>query len=325
MLELRSKLETKYIVLNDLLSASSSSSEESGIRWNFVLWNLKLLSALRYSMATAVRRQEEDLQETDQRCTKPGDAPPLSADTLSFTQQKTVLTSVQLVVCLGICPSLLPGVGIPVERRSQYGKLLHSEECEGVSQETQEHRLLLCLQGLLSCIRSSTLCSVILPRHLSDFLAALCQLCHGPKIATTNSSPHCSSPTSVAGQTMSDSSTTQTEDIQLNESESSCERVNIGLENCSTPTQCKGNQSLQGEHLVHGLSREDLENVTLLPDSGYETPAWISMLEKGYQWCQGELQRLLDEAPKTLLIRDLLLLQGGPAPRGTKVGHFLIS
>ena len=42
-------------------------------------------------------------------------APPLPPDVLGPLQQNTVMTAVQLVVCLAICPNLLPGVGSTVD------------------------------------------------------------------------------------------------------------------------------------------------------------------------------------------------------------------
>ena len=51
-------------------------------------------------------------------------APPVSPDVLSFSQQKHVTTLVQFIVCLGVCPNLHPGVGIPLAKRSGFAQLI---------------------------------------------------------------------------------------------------------------------------------------------------------------------------------------------------------
>ena len=309
MLELQSQLRANYEDLSDILGVYSNVSEETDPRWRFVLWNLKLLSALTRRMDAAMRKHE--LNEKDSSRTKPNDVPSLSPDVLSFAQQKTVATSAQLVVCLGICPGLLPGVGVPVERRSAYGGLL---SCNGPpSAEVRERRLLQCLSVLLRCIGQSTLSYLVLPRHLSDLLAALCQLCYGPRTVVTCASP-CSDP--VARQTM-DSSKAQTEDINLGKSGSGNERVGYG----SVSSECSKHQSPPSEHSVV-VNGENAGKIT--SDSGILVGVLSLDMDERLRWCKQELQRLVDKAPPSLLMRELLLLQGGPTPKGTgaKVGNF---
>ena len=318
VLELCRQLETKYTDLRDLLDVSSHPSDDGDVRWGFVLWNLRLLQVLRCSMETTVSRQDRG----------EGVVSSPSADLLSLAQQKTVLTSVQLVVCLGICPGLLPGVGVPVESRSQYGRLLHPGDCAGVSREARHQRLLLCLRELLSCIRLVTLRSLILPRHLSDLLAALCQLCYGPKTAPVNSPKSCNSCASVASESTGPGSVqTQGQHVLVCKPEPDSERVSTGLESNTTRSQCQNSRSSPGEHSVQGGSMERLVGgVVLPPASGHDRAREVWLLEEeeelGPLRCKEELQRLLDEAPKPLLMRDLLLLQGGPRRTTAKVRTF---
>ena len=51
-------------------------------------------------------------------------APPASPDVLSFSQQNHVTTLLQFIVCLGVCPNLRPGVGIPLVKRSGFAQLI---------------------------------------------------------------------------------------------------------------------------------------------------------------------------------------------------------
>ena len=46
--------------------------------------------------------------------------PRLEADALSISQQKNIASLVELVLVLGILPNLIPGVGIPPGKRSQF-------------------------------------------------------------------------------------------------------------------------------------------------------------------------------------------------------------
>ena len=316
VLELCRQLETNYKDIRDLLDMSLHPSDDGDVRWDFVLWNLRLLSVLRCSLETAVSRQNrgEGVESSP------------SADLLSLAQQKTVLTSVQLVVCLGICPGLLPGVGVPVECRSQYGRLLLPGGCAGVTREARQQRLLLCLWELLNCIRLVSLRSLILPRHLSDLLAALCQLCYGPKTAPVKSPESCDSCASVASQSTGPGSvqTQGRQHVLFGKSEPDSQRVSI--ESNTTQSQCQNTRSTPGEHSVQGASTERLVgDVVLPPGSGHERGREVCLLgeeELGPRRCKEELQRLLDEAPKPLLMRDLLVLQGGPRRTTAKVRTF---
>ena len=49
-----------------------------------------------------------------------GSGPRLEADALSVAQQKSIGALVEMVVVLGILPNLLPGVGQPPDKRSQF-------------------------------------------------------------------------------------------------------------------------------------------------------------------------------------------------------------
>lgn len=50
-------------------------------------------------------------------------APPPSPDLLSMDEQKSITSSLQFVVGMGVVPHLQSGVGVPLERRSKLGHL----------------------------------------------------------------------------------------------------------------------------------------------------------------------------------------------------------
>ena len=50
--------------------------------------------------------------------------PKLEADALSISQQKSVTSLLEMLVVLGILPNLLPGVGIPVIKRSDFLQIM---------------------------------------------------------------------------------------------------------------------------------------------------------------------------------------------------------
>ncbi|KAG9493039.1 hypothetical protein GDO78_001130 [Eleutherodactylus coqui] len=109
----------------------------------------------------------------------PEAAPPLSPDTLSIAQQKTVQSALQFVVSMGICPYLLPGIGLPLQYRSEFGVLV----CSVVLCDlplVRARRLYITCMSLLEVSRHSSLGSLFFTQHLGDLMAGLCQLGYCP-------------------------------------------------------------------------------------------------------------------------------------------------
>ena len=142
------------------------------VLWPYAMWNLKLLHLLRQAMLEAAKK----IVPSVERCRK--SAPALPADVLGALQQKTVVTSLQLIVCLGICPNLLPGIGIPLELRSGFAALLTKPA--PLCYKEKRLRLSMCCRVLLECVQQPNLGSLVLSRCLGDLLAALMQLRYGP-------------------------------------------------------------------------------------------------------------------------------------------------
>ncbi|KAG8437528.1 hypothetical protein GDO86_008294 [Hymenochirus boettgeri] len=109
----------------------------------------------------------------------PEAAPALNPDTLSISQQKTVQSVFQFVISLGIYPYFLPGIGLPIQQRSEFGALLCTlVACE--SHCVRSNRLFVSCKSLLEVSQHSSLGSLLLTHHLGDILAGLCQLGYCP-------------------------------------------------------------------------------------------------------------------------------------------------
>ncbi|XP_048371933.1 transport and Golgi organization protein 6 homolog isoform X2 [Sphaerodactylus townsendi] len=106
-------------------------------------------------------------------------APPLSPDTLSISQEKTVQAALQLVTTLGLCPYLLPGVGLSLRHRTEFSALVQQVVSPG-SLSSAMRRLYASCTILLEITQHPSLGSLILTRHLGDLLAGLCQLAFVP-------------------------------------------------------------------------------------------------------------------------------------------------
>ncbi|XP_032627261.1 transport and Golgi organization protein 6 homolog isoform X2 [Chelonoidis abingdonii] len=102
-------------------------------------------------------------------------APALSPDTLSISQQKTVQSALQFVITLGLCPYLLPGVGIPLKHRTEFSAVIQDVVSPNAAPSTL-HRLYASCTALLQIAQHPSLGSLILTRHLGDLIAGLCQL-----------------------------------------------------------------------------------------------------------------------------------------------------
>ncbi|XP_063801992.1 transport and Golgi organization protein 6 homolog [Pseudophryne corroboree] len=109
----------------------------------------------------------------------PEAAPALSPDTLSIAQQKTVQSVLQFVVSMGICPYLLPGIGLPLKHRSTFGALVCSAASCDLPQ-VRTRRLYISCTALLEVSGHSSLGTLLFTQHLGDLMAGLCQLGYCP-------------------------------------------------------------------------------------------------------------------------------------------------
>ncbi|XP_070536633.1 transport and Golgi organization protein 6 homolog [Ptychodera flava] len=105
-------------------------------------------------------------------------------DILSVRIQKMVESLLQFIVYLGICPNLIPGVGIPLNRRSKFAALIENRTRYAYDCDSQ---LIYCLKALLSCTKVTSLSVVVLTKHLNDLLASFLQICHAPRKKSSSS------------------------------------------------------------------------------------------------------------------------------------------
>ncbi|XP_055520881.1 transport and Golgi organization protein 6 homolog [Leucoraja erinacea] len=152
--------------------------------WSFVAELLVLLLCLKQTMIDVLAQFTPPKPNPK----SPECAPPLSPDTLSILQQKTVQSALQFVVTLGICSHLLPGVGIPLGCRSEFAATV--EKVVGDSMPASgTWRLLNVTQVLLSIAEHPSLESLVFTRHLGDLMASLCQLSYSSTKDQRKASP----------------------------------------------------------------------------------------------------------------------------------------
>ncbi|XP_006255630.1 transport and Golgi organization protein 6 homolog isoform X2 [Rattus norvegicus] len=145
------------------------SSED--ITWSFTSQTLLLLLCLKEIMTRLVA--EFNPGKPNPRT--PEAAPALSPDTLSVSQQKTFQSVLQFVVTLGVCPYLMPGVGVPLRDRTEFGAVVQGiVRLEAAPHATR--RLYICCRVLLDLAQHASLGSLIFCRHFGDIAAGLCQL-----------------------------------------------------------------------------------------------------------------------------------------------------
>jgi len=173
----------KLSVFADRLGFNAEEMSEYDVCWRFVECNIQLLQLLCKNLS-AITENHETLPHNTCGCAETNpetSAPELSSDTLSLAQSKAVSSSLQFVTGLGICPLLVPGVGIPLSRRSELAcRLVTNAAASRLSDCDKYYRLAVCIEILLSCLEQTALASIVLSANLCDLLASLMQVCYAP-------------------------------------------------------------------------------------------------------------------------------------------------
>lgn len=141
------------------------------VTWSFTSQTLLLLLCLKETMIHLAA----DFIPAKPNPRTPEAAPALSPDTLSISQQKTVQSALQFVVTLGICPYLMPGVGVPLRYRTEFGAVVQDVVCLDAAPDATR-RLYTSCRVLLNVAQHASLGSLIFCRHFGDIAAGLCQL-----------------------------------------------------------------------------------------------------------------------------------------------------
>ncbi|KAK6318332.1 hypothetical protein J4Q44_G00116230 [Coregonus suidteri] len=154
-------------------------TDTEDVTWSFVQECLLLLLSLARNLTLQLELFNQAPRPAKSRLRTPEMAPPLPPDVLSVAQQKTLGAALQFVVSLGLCPYLAPGVGVPLGRRSAFGKMVEGLVCHDVA-PVPERRLLTTTAVLLELSVLSSLATMVYTRHLGDVMAALCHLGYRP-------------------------------------------------------------------------------------------------------------------------------------------------
>ncbi|XP_078383567.1 transport and Golgi organization protein 6 homolog [Oculina patagonica] len=268
------------------------------IRWTFVEICLELLKLLKESLVSLMANVKSNDQKPEQKAKKRGnEAPPLPADSLGVGDQKTVLTAIQFVVILGICPNLISGVGLPVEKRSGFASVLNIH-CNFKS----ERRLFECINTLVDCISQPSLGALVLSRHLGDILSGLLQICYAPVSAYSNG---------------------KSDKTDLN-CDCSVTSLSESLANHSLDDRVEGNgkphnmtqvaseaKPLAGDDCCDQMQPSDVYTLTQKPANETANSDKLFITSSEREMCVQNLQQILDRVYQPIVIRELLMLQGG--------------
>uniref|UniRef100_A0A8D2DAP4 Transport and golgi organization 6 homolog n=1 Tax=Sciurus vulgaris TaxID=55149 RepID=A0A8D2DAP4_SCIVU len=149
----------KLKLLRDEIANKAEWPQNSvDITWSFTSQALLLLLCLKETMIRLVAAFNPGKPNPR----TPEVAPSLSPDTLSISQQKTVQSVLQFVVTLGVCPYLMPGVGVPLRYRTEFGAVVQDVVCLDAAPHATQ--------------RLYTSCKLDFCRHFGDITAGLCQL-----------------------------------------------------------------------------------------------------------------------------------------------------
>lgn len=274
------------------LYKTAVTRDKDSLRWCYVKTCLELLKLLKESLIE-LKREGEGSGEESAHGKRGNDAPRLPADSLSVGDQKTVLTAIQFVVILGISPNLLPGVGIPLEKRSGFASVLNIQ-CTIKS----ERRLFECVDTLVDCVAQPSLGSLVLSRHLGDILSGLIQICYAPVSAYSNANNDTYS--NISSSTCCEVNRHSTDDTGLlDESQKS---VEIHDSEAVLPIP-NSNSSVQ----LHPYDACKVSCKSVELDGGL----FITSVER--EKCICNLERILDRVYQPIVIQELLLLQGSRA------------
>ncbi|XP_077888709.1 transport and Golgi organization protein 6 homolog isoform X2 [Ictidomys tridecemlineatus] len=159
------------LLRDEIVNKAEWPQNSVDITWSFTSQALLLLLCLKETMThlAAAFNPGKPNPKT------PEVAPTLSPDTLSISQQKMVQSVLQFVVILGVCPYLMPGVGVPLRYRTEFGAVVQDVVRLDVAPHATR-RLYTSCKALLSVGQHTSLGSLIFCRHFGDIAAGLCQL-----------------------------------------------------------------------------------------------------------------------------------------------------
>ncbi|XP_027789081.2 transport and Golgi organization protein 6 homolog isoform X1 [Marmota flaviventris] len=159
------------LLRDEIVNKAEWPQNSVDITWSFTSQALLLLLCLKETMI----RLAAAFNPGKPNPRTPEVAPALSPDTLSISQQKMVQSILQFVVIWGVCPYLMPGVGVPLRYRTEFGAIVQDVVRLDVAPHATR-RLYTSCKALLSVGQHKSLGSLIFCRHFGDIAAGLCQL-----------------------------------------------------------------------------------------------------------------------------------------------------
>ncbi|CAC5398768.1 unnamed protein product [Mytilus coruscus] len=292
------------------------------LRWNFTCLCLKMLETLCSSIERAmiIFQNEQEARISSQGSElKPSQAPPLSPDTLGVAQQKTVLTTIQFIIVLGISPYLQEGVGLQATQRSVFWEVIDLQTKDiSIDSIEKDLRMIKCLKILLKCCGIESLGTLILSRHLGDILAALLQLVNGQKKVQNQAKPspgtNCPKEAKLSHELNTERNTSKmpsenwtpativdmTLSGQVSQGTTRAQEKQICTKKVCDPKisecECDSAQNNVQENKGSVVSKEDVD------------------------FCEESLSNLLEKISQPLLVRELMVLQGGSGRQPVQKG-----
>ncbi|XP_070469866.1 transport and Golgi organization protein 6 homolog isoform X3 [Equus przewalskii] len=163
--------KTLKLLRDEIANKAEWPQNSVDVTWSFTSQILLWLLCLKETMIHLAA----DFNPGKSNPRTPEAAPALSPDTLSISQQKTVQSVLQFVVTLGVCPYLMPGVGVPLRYRTEFGAVVQDVVCLDAAPDATR-RLYTSCRVLLNVAQHASLGSLIFCRHFGDIAAGLCQL-----------------------------------------------------------------------------------------------------------------------------------------------------
>lgn len=296
---------------------------------------LEVCQVLLFTLHEVIQQKMTQFKKTEKRELKPNEAPPLAPEILSVNHQKIVLSILQFIAVLGVCPHLQPGVGIPLERRSEFGKLvLESSVFPNKSCQENYVSLLKTVWVLVTCLGSRSLGQIILSRHLGDILAALLQIVYGRQDAEAESgrisvvretNQKCSDAISEGRKMDTDSGKwTPATMVDMVTQRSLTDSINktdeIKMQDDSdTSENSHRTQSSKRQEETNTVAQKSNDNDHKLADTKCEE--WTMDIS----FCEESLGDLIKKVHPSLLVRELLMLQGAPGPSFTKKVYLIFT
>ena len=295
--------ETPRELISDVLSTA--------VEWQFVSTILQLLhllaSLLPKAAATSSTEVDPDTAALagKEKPKRPQDAPPLTRCALSVTHINTVRKALQFVACLGICPNLSSGVGIPLQHRSKLVTLAPLSVATlaetGVSSESRQARLSVCALVFAELLRVTELQSIVVGTHLNDLLAALLQLIYSDPVAGEKSK------VSQAEETKNVASKTTPEGHgHVDQGKMAISTEKDEFESNALPKKVK--KDFVGTEEVETCVSETAEHIT-------DVKTRLFPLTDPRQLYRQTVETVLSVVSHDLLIRELMVLQAGVSMR----------